>query len=167
MNRGKYSSLIGSGTFVGAMFAVGVVFGGSASIANAGGVAPGDVKYTQDNGVVMASVSGVAGDAAAGRMAFANRKQGNCLACHVNSDMKEQQFHGEIGPSLDGVNERYKASELRAILIDAKKSLSETTMMPGFYSLNLGVRITDKFKDKTILSAQQVEDILAYLQTLK
>jgi sulfur-oxidizing protein SoxX len=65
------------------------------------------------------------------------------------------------------VSERYSEAELRAILVDSKKSLSETTMMPGFYSLSLGVRITDKFKDKTILSAQQVEDVIAYLQTLK
>ena len=165
MNIQKYSSLIGSGTVAGAMVAAGIMTAGSAS---AGGVAPSDVSFSEDNGMVMASVSGEPGDAAAGREAFANRKQGNCLACHVNADMPEQQFHGEIGPALDGVNERYKASELRAILVDAKKALNETTMMPGFYNVdNLGVRITGKFKDKTILSAQQVEDILAYLQTLK
>jgi len=165
MNIQKYSSLIGSGTVTGALVAAGIMIAGSAS---AGGVAPSDVSFSEDNGMVMASVSGEPGDAAAGRKAFANRKQGNCLACHVNADMPEQQFHGEIGPALDGVNERYKASELRAILVDAKKALNETTMMPGFYNVdNLGVRITGKFKDKTILSAQQVEDILAYLQTLK
>ena len=164
MNIPKYSSLIGSSTVAGAIFAAGMMIAGSAS---AGGVAASDVKFTEDNSVVMASVSGAPGDAAAGRKAFANRKQGNCLACHTNADMPEQQFHGEIGPALEGVNERYKPAQLRAILVDAKKALSETTMMPGFYSLDLGVRITGKFKDKTVLSAQQVEDILAYLQTLK
>ena len=164
MNTRNYSSKIGSGAVAGALVAAGILIAGSAS---AGGVAPMDVKFTEDNGMVSASVSGTPGDAAAGRKAFANRKQGNCLACHVNADMPEQQFHGEIGPSLEGVNERYKPAELRAILVDAKRALSDTTMMPGFYSLNLGVRITGKFADKTVLSAQQVEDILAYLQTLK
>lgn len=164
MNIPKYSSLIGSSTVAGALVAAGIIVAGSAS---AGGVAASDVKFSEDNSVVMASVSGAPGDAAAGRKAFANRKQGNCLACHVNADMPEQQFHGEIGPVLEGVNERYKPAELRAILVDAKKALSETTMMPGFYSLNVGARLAGKFKDKTVLSAQQVEDILAYLQTLK
>lgn len=137
------------------------------SNAVAAGTGPNDVKFAGDNSEVLASVSGEAGDAASGRKVFSNRKQGNCLACHVNSDLKEFSFHGEIGPSLDGVNERYGTSQLRAILVDSKRSLSKTTMMPGFYSLNVGVRLAGKFKDKTILSAQQVEDVLAYLQTLK
>jgi sulfur-oxidizing protein SoxX len=139
----------------------------TASIGVAGEVAPTAVKFMEDNSQIMASLTGTAGDAAAGRKTFSNRKLGNCLACHVNSDMKEHSFHGEVGPSLDGVAERYNEAELRAILVDSKKALNEDTIMPGFYSLELGVRITGKFKDKTVLKAQQVEDILAYLQTLK
>lgn len=130
-------------------------------------IAPGEVKFMEDNSQVMGAISDKAGDAAAGRKLFSNRKLGNCLACHVNSDMKEHSFHGEVGPSLDGVAERYKAAELRAIVIDSKKALSEDTIMPGFYSLDLGVRVAGKFKDKTVLNAQQVEDVVAYLQTLK
>ena len=153
------------GVVLGAGVVIGSVFANSVGIA--GDVGPVDVKFMEDNSQIVASVSGVAGDAAAGRKVFSNRKQGNCLACHINSDMGEHSFHGEIGPSLDGVNERYSAAELRAILVDSKRALSEETMMPGFYSLSLGVRVAGKFKDKTILSAQQVEDVLAYLQTLK
>ena len=133
----------------------------------AGEVAPMDVKFMEDNTQITTSLSGAAGDAVAGRKVFSNRKLGNCLACHVNAEQKEHSFHGEIGPSLDGVSTRYSEAELRAILVDSKMSLNEDTMMPGFYSLNLGVRIADKFKGKTILSAQQIEDVLAYLQTLK
>ncbi len=160
--RGKTTSR-GKTTGIGIL--AGFLF--TASIGVAGEVAPMDVKFMEDNSQVMESLSGVAGDAAAGRKAFSNRKQGNCLACHVNSEMKEHSFHGEVGPSLDGVAERYTQAELRAILVDSKKALNEGTIMPGFYSLNLGVRIAGKFKDKTVLKAQQVEDILAYLQTLK
>ncbi len=130
-------------------------------------VAPGEIKFMEDSSQVMASISGKAGDAGAGRKLFSNRKLGNCLACHVNSDMKEHSFHGSVGPSLDGVAERYKAAELRAIVIDSKKALNEDTIMPGFYSLDLGVRVAGKFKGKTVLNAQQVEDVVAYLQTLK
>jgi sulfur-oxidizing protein SoxX len=151
------------------VFCVGVV-GATfmlAGVGLAGDVAPGDIKFIEDNSQVAASITGKAGDATAGRKAFANRKQGNCLACHENSEMSEQSFHGEIGPSLDGVAGRYQQAELRAIMIDSKIALDEGTMMPGFYSLSLGSRIAGKFKDKTILNAQQVEDVIAYLQTLK
>jgi sulfur-oxidizing protein SoxX len=67
------------------------------SIAFAAEVGPGDVVFA--DGAVAASLTGVAGDAANGRKVFANRKLGNCLACHVNSEMSEQSFHG-AGESL-------------------------------------------------------------------
>ena len=133
--------------------------------AQAGDVAPNDVAFSDDG--VTESLSGKAGDAAEGRKTFMNRKQGNCLACHENSDMPEQSFHGEVGPSLDGVADRYNVAEMRAIVTNAKKAISEDTIMPGFYSLDVGVRVLEKFAGKTILSAQQVEDIVAYLATLK
>ncbi|MCP4933396.1 MAG: sulfur oxidation c-type cytochrome SoxX [bacterium] len=160
---------VGKTTGTGRTTGIAIITGAllTASAGMAGEVAPMDVKFMEDNSQVMASITGKAGDAATGRKIFSNRKQGNCLACHVNSDMKEHSFHGEVGPSLDEVAERYNEAELRAILIDSKKALNEGTIMPGFYSLDLGVRIAGKFKDKTVLKAQQIEDILAYLQTLK
>ena len=148
---------------VSVMFAA---FLGSSAV-YAADVAPGEIQFMEDNSQVMTSISGKAGDAGAGRKLFSNRKLGNCLACHINSDMKEHAFHGEVGPSLDEVAERYTAAELRAIVINSKKALNEDTIMPGFYSLNLGVRVAGKFKGKTVLNAQQVEDVVAYLQTLK
>ncbi len=57
--------------------------------------APGSIKFGE-NGEVEIALTGVAGDAASGRKLFMNRKKGNCLACHVNSDMAEQTFHGEV-----------------------------------------------------------------------
>ena len=152
-------SVFGSVVLAGALFVSGAAF--------AADTMPAKVMFMEDNSKISESLTGGAGDAAAGRKTFSNRKLGNCLACHVNPEMTEHSFHGEIGPSLEGVNERYNTAELRAILVDSKKALSEETMMPGFYSLTLGVRVAGKFKDKTILSAQQVEDVLAYVQTLK
>ncbi|WP_108881871.1 sulfur oxidation c-type cytochrome SoxX [Anderseniella sp. Alg231-50] len=144
----------------------GVFLAGAAiAPASAGDVAPMDVKFTDDG--VQASLTGAAGDVAKGRAVFSNRKQGNCLACHVNAEQKEHSFHGEVGPPLDGVADRYSEAELRAIVINSKKVLTDETLMPGFYSLELGARINKKFADKTILSAQQVEDVVAYLTTLK
>ena len=95
-----------------------------------------------------------------------NRKKGNCLACHVNSDMAEQTFHGEVGPELDGVADRWEAAELRGILVNSK-NMFEGTIMPAFYKASGYNRILKKFDGKTILSAQEVEDLLAYVMTLK
>lgn len=135
------------------------------SIANAGNVAPDAVKI--DDGAVAASLTGVAGDPVNGRAVFINRKQGNCLACHVNAEVKEQSFHGEVGPPLDGVADRWEEPELRAILVNSKTVLGDETIMPSFYRLKNGARTLEKFAGKTILSAEQVEDVLAYLKTLK
>ena len=127
-------------------------------------VAPGDVKY--EDGVVMASLTGVAGDAANGRDVFKNRKQGNCLACHVNAEMPEESFHGEVGPEMTGVADRWSAQELRAIVANSKM-VFEDTIMPAFYQDAGFERTLEKFEGKSILTAQQVEDVIAYLQTLK
>ncbi len=126
--------------------------------------APGDVVFK--DGMVEQSLTGVPGDPANGRAVFANRKKGNCLACHTNSDMKDQLFHGEIGPSLDHVAERYDAPHFRAILTNSKMVFHDT-IMPAFYRNSGFVRPMKKFEGKTILTAQEVEDVIAYLTTLK
>lgn len=125
---------------------------------------PADVMF--EDGAVAASLTGVAGDPANGRTVFANRKKGNCLACHANADLSEQQFHGEVGPALDGVADRYDAAQLRGLLANSKNTF-EGTIMPAFYRTDGFTRNMAKFEGKTILTAQEVEDVLAYLQTLK
>lgn len=127
--------------------------------------APGDVAI--EDGVITESLTGQPGDAMAGRSTFADRKLGNCLACHAVSDQSEQLFHGEVGPELDGVGDRWSTEELRAIVVNSKAIFSDETIMPGFYSLDVGVHVRDDLVGKTILTAQQVEDVVAYLATLK
>ncbi len=127
--------------------------------------APGDVKV--ENLGISAPLTAQAGDPAEGRKVFANRKQGNCLACHANSDLKDQLFHGEVGPGLDGAGSRWSEAQLRTIVVNAKAVFSDATVMPGFYSLEVGENVRKDLVGKTILTAQQVEDIVAYLTTLK
>lgn len=142
-----------------------VAFAVSASVATAAEVAPSDVAF-DEYGAVTASLTGVAGDAANGAMVFANRKQGNCLACHQNSGMSDAPFHGEVGPSLDGAGSRWEEAELRGIVSNSKMTFPDT-IMPAFY-INAGyTRSLEKFEGKPILEAQQVEDLIAYLMTLK
>ncbi len=113
------------------------------------------------------SLTGTPGDATAGRDWFTNRKLGNCLACHQNTDLASEPFHGEVGPALDGAGDRWETAQLRAIITNPKKVFGDRTIMPAFYSDRVGARTASKFQGKTILSAQQVEDIIAYVSTLK
>ncbi len=127
-------------------------------------VAPDGVAFGED-GQVTASLTGVAGDPVAGKLAFVGRKLGNCLACHINDDATAESFHGEVGPPLNGVAGRWDTAQLRGIVVNSKMTF-EDTIMPAFYHEG-GERILEKFVGTTILTAQQVEDIVAYLQTLK
>ena len=111
------------------------------------------------------SLTGKPGNAKKGRKLAVHRKKGNCLACH-KMPIPEQQFHGEIGPDLAGVGSRYSAGELRLLIVNPKV-VNEDTIMPAFYK-NTGFNaVLKKFKGKTVISAQDVEDIIAYLLTLK
>ena len=137
------------------------------SVAFAETVAPEAVKI--EDGAIANSLTGVAGNAETGREVFADRKLGNCLACHQNNDLKELSFHGEVGPEMNGVADRWEAAQLRAIIVNSKAIFGEQTIMPAFYFNHdeTGFRVAEKFQGKTILAAQDVEDIIAYLLTLK
>lgn len=127
-------------------------------------VAPTDVVFSE-YGAVEASLTGVAGNAENGATIFKNRKLGNCLACHQNSAMPDQSFHGEVGPSLDGVGGNWSEAELRGIVSNSKNTF-DGTIMPAFYALGYAYRPLEKFDGKSVLSAQDVEDVVAYLLTL-
>ena len=105
------------------------------------------------------------GDPVRGRAIAINRKQGNCLACHT-LPIPEESFHGETGPDLNGVGSRYSIGELRLRVVDPKV-LNPGTMMPAFYRTEGLHRVNKKFQGKPILTAQQVEDVIAYLATLQ
>jgi sulfur-oxidizing protein SoxX len=134
-------------------------------------VSPTAVSFT--DGAVAQSLSGVAGDAAQGRMVVGNKSLGNCVACHEVSDLDDVPFQGEIGPPLDGAGDRWSEAELRGIVSNAK-IMFEESMMPSFYKtegfIRPGKAYTGKAADDTfgpLLTAQQIEDVVAYLTTLK
>ena len=133
--------------------------------AAAGEVAPDAVTIVE--GRIEAPLTDAAGDPAEGRKHFSSRRLGNCLACHANADQPEELFHGDVGPAMDGIAGRYGADELRAIVVNSKAIFGEQTIMPGFYTLEVGKDPAADFVGKTVLTAQQVEDVVAYLMTLK
>ncbi|MFY9240091.1 MAG: sulfur oxidation c-type cytochrome SoxX [Roseovarius sp.] len=125
-----------------------------------------------EDGAIGQSLSGVAGDAANGRIIVGDKGQGNCVACHEVTDLADVPFQGNIGPMLDGAGERWSEAELRGIVANAK-IMFEDSMMPSFYKTEGFVRpgnaYTGKAADDTfgpLLSAQQIEDVVAYLATL-
>lgn len=145
-----------------------VILGGALlvpGLAAADAVAPADV--TIKDGEIATSLTGTKGDPKAGKEWFVGRRLGNCLACHENSDSKNEQFHGEVGPSLDGVADRWTEAQLRAIVVDSKSVFGDQTIMPSFYRTTGFYRAREEFEGKPILTAQQVEDVVAYLTTLK
>lgn len=106
------------------------------------------------------------GDPRRGREAFVGRNLGNCLACHHVTALEEEPYHGNVGPTLDGVAERLSEAEMRLRIVDPKVVNPDTIMPPFFRSTGLH-DVADKFVGKTILTAQQVEDVIAFLKTLK
>lgn len=134
-------------------------------------VLPTNVVF--NDGAVEQSLTGTQGDAANGRIIVGDKGQGNCVACHQASDLADVPFQGEIGPMLDGAGERWTEAELRGIVANAK-IMFEESMMPSFYKtegfIRPGNAYTGKAADDTfgpLLTAQQIEDVVAYLVTLK
>ncbi len=111
------------------------------------------------------SLTGQPGDPANGRKVAISTKLGNCLACHV-LPIPEQPFHGDVGPDLSEAGGNLSEGEIRLRIVNSKV-LNPDTIMPAFYRNDGFERVMKKFQGKTMLSAQQVEDVVAYVMTLK
>jgi sulfur-oxidizing protein SoxX len=110
-------------------------------------------------------LSGAKGDPARGRAIVASRKDGLCLLCH-SAPIPEERFQGSIGPDLNGIASRLSEGQIRQRIVDPGK-LNPTTIMPAYFRSDNLTRVAPSFKEKTILTAQQIEDVVAYLMTLK
>jgi len=145
-----YRTIIGAVS--GAVVASAITFGAEAA----------EVMIVDD--AIPASLTGTAGDPANGKKVAINRKKGNCLACHV-MPIPEEQFHGDVGPDLSDVGSNLSEGALRLRLVNSK-AINPDTIMPAFLTPGK-IRVKKNFEGKTILSAQEVEDVIAYLLTLK
>jgi sulfur-oxidizing protein SoxX len=113
---------------------------------------------------IPASLTGAPGNATRGRALVVERSS-TCILCH-GGPFPEQKFQGDLAPNLAGVGGRWSAGQLRLRLVDASR-LNATTIMPSYYRVDGLDRVGPSWRDKPILSAEQIEDIVAYLVTLR
>jgi sulfur-oxidizing protein SoxX len=107
----------------------------------------------------------VPGDAARGRAIVANRQVGLCLLCHTGP-FPDERFQGNLAPDLGGAGSRWSAGQLRLRLVDSRR-LNPRTLMPPYHRVGGLERVGNGWKDKPVLSAQQIEDVVAFLATLR
>ena len=109
---------------------------------------------------------GFVGDSKRGRQLVADTRAGNCLTCH-QMPVSEEPLHGTIGPPLFSLASRKTEAQIRAHVVD-QRQFNPGSIMPGYYrDPRLSNRVADDYWGKTLLTAQQVEDIVAYLASLK
>lgn len=120
--------------------------------------------WQSENFAIEKPINGLKGDVARGKQITIDK--GSCLTCH-SMPIPEQSFHGTIGPPLHGIASRRSEGQIRLHIVD-QTQINPATIMPGFYKnpndLN---RVLSDFSDKTMLTAQEVEDVVAYLMTLE
>ena len=105
------------------------------------------------------------GDAARGLRLLVARDAANCVLCHAIPDAAVR-FAGDVGPSLAGVGARFTIPQLRLRVADNVR-IHPTTIMPSYYRVDGLARVASTYRDKPILSATEVEDVVAYLATLR
>lgn len=141
-----------------ALVGIGVALG---AVARADGLAAFRVE---GGNAIPGSLTGKPGDAARGQLVAVDRAQGNCLACHGLP--VDQPLQGNVGPDLRGVGARLTEGEIRLRVVNPK-ILNAQTAMPAYYRVDGLTGVRKDLQGKPILSAEQIEDVVAYLKGLK
>jgi sulfur-oxidizing protein SoxX len=111
------------------------------------------------------SLTGAKGDVERGRSIVVNRQVGLCLLCHTGP-FPEEKFQGTLAPDLAGTGARWSEGQLRLRIVDASR-LNADTIMPPYYRIEGLTRVAPAFQGKPVLTAEQIEDVVAYLATLR
>lgn len=124
-------------------------------------------SYVVDGDAIAASLTGQAGDAARGARLIQQRQKSLCVLCHAGP-FPDPHLQGTIAPDLRGVGSRLSAGQLRLRIVDMKR-LNPQSIMPSYYTVIGGgnSRVAADWHGQPILSAADIEDLVAYLQTLK
>jgi len=121
--------------------------------------------YTIVGDAIPASLSGQNGDPARGRAIITNRQVGLCLLCH-SGPFPEEKLQGTLAPDLKGAGLRSTKGQLRLRIVDASR-INPDTIMPPYYQIDGLARVAPLFRGRPILTAEQIEDVVAFLETLR
>jgi L-cysteine S-thiosulfotransferase len=121
-------------------------------------------SYAVSGDVIRESLTGKPGNAARGRALVLDRSS-TCILCH-SGPFPETKFQGDLAPSLAGAGQRWSEGQLRLRLVEASR-LNPATIMPSYYRIEGLERVGPVWRGKPILSAEQIEDIVAYLVSLR
>jgi sulfur-oxidizing protein SoxX len=111
------------------------------------------------------SLTGAKGDPARGRAIVANRQVGLCLLCH-SGPFPEERFQGNLAPDLAGAGSRWSEGQLRLRIVDPAR-INPATIMPAYHRTEGLVRVAPAYRGKPVLTPEQIEDVVAFLTTLK
>jgi sulfur-oxidizing protein SoxX len=121
--------------------------------------------YTVVGDAIPASLTGTGGNPERGRAIVVNRQVGLCLLCHTGP-FPEERFQGTLAPDLKGAGARSSEGQLRLRIVDASR-LKPDTIMPPYYRIDGLTRVAPAFQGKPVLTAEQIEDVVAFLLTLR
>ena len=121
-------------------------------------------SYVVDGDAIAASLTGAPGDATRGRARVLNRTS-TCILCH-SGPFPEEKFQGDLAPDLKGAGSRWSEGQLRLRLVEGSR-LNPATIMPSYYRVDGLQRVAAAWRGKPILSAEQIEDVVAYLRSLR
>ena len=117
------------------------------------------------NDAIPESLTGARGDPARGRAIVTNRQLGLCLLCH-SGPFPEERFQGNLATDLKGAGSRWSEGQLRLRIVDPAR-LNAATIMPAYHRTEGLVRVAPAWRGKPVLTAEQIEDVVAFLMTLR
>lgn len=123
------------------------------------------MTYNSVGDAIPNSLTGQPGNAQRGRGIVANRQKGLCLLCHTGP-FAEERFQGDLAPSLAGAGSRWNEGQLRLRIVDSRRVNAET-IMPSYYRLDSLNRVGAAWQGQPVLTAAEIEDVVAFLLTLK
>jgi L-cysteine S-thiosulfotransferase len=121
--------------------------------------------YIVEGGAIAAPLNGLTGEASRGRRIVTDRRKGLCLLCH-SGPFPEERFQGTLAPSLAGAGSRLTEGQLRLRIVDSAR-LTPGSLMPAFHRVTGLARVGPAWQGKPILRAGEVEDVVAFLKTLR
>ena len=122
-------------------------------------------SFTVVDDAIPDPLTGQRGDPARGRTIVAHRQTGLCLLCH-SGPFPEERFQGTIAPDLAGTGSRWSEGQLRLRMVDSAR-VNPATIMPSYHRIDGFARVAPAWRGKPVLTAEQIEDVVAFLITLK